>query len=50
MTYGTKTSPMSQTSAPIESVGCELRPCANELAPRIDRQGARAGNRKSLRL
>jgi hypothetical protein len=50
MTHGTKTSPMSETSAPIKSVGRKLRSCADELAPRIERQSARTGNRKSLRL
>ena len=45
-----KTSPMSEPAAPIKSVGRKLRPCADELALRIDSHGARAGNRKSLSL
>jgi hypothetical protein len=50
MINGTKTSPMSVPSAPLKSVGRKLRPCPDELALRIDRQGVCAGNRKSLRL
>ena len=50
MTQETQTSPLSETSAPITSVGGEMRPRANEVAPSIGRKGAYAGNRKSLNL
>ena len=50
MTQGTKTNPMSEAWAPIKSVGGELRPRADEIAPRTSRQAARAGNRKTLDL